>query len=189
MLLIGAAGAAVGLAIGIVRPAGAHVCSTPVATEVGAPVTVNVGVAVETLDPVTGVDVGIPDGVRGDEAPTDPPWEARVEPTVVRYRGGSGAPGSCLFFSLRGEATERAALELPVTLLLDDGSTRGGTQGGDGHEVLPTIIYAGVDPPGSSDGLSTAEMAVVGVVVAGAAGATGAAGWWAWRRAKVGSEE
>src|SRR5919106_3590695 len=79
MLLIGAAGAAVGLAIGIVRPAGAHVCSTPVATEVGAPVTVNVGVAVETLDPVTGVDVGIPDGFRVDEAPTDPPWGARAE--------------------------------------------------------------------------------------------------------------
>jgi hypothetical protein len=134
-------------------PADAHSCGFAGEAEVGQPLSVTVGVAVDTAIAIVAVEVEIPDSFALAQALASGPWQASVDGDTVRWTGGRAEPGSCAFFTLRGTPTERAVIQMPLRATLADGSAvRSSPTNADG--LLPVVVYAGVDPfaPGDDDG-------------------------------------
>ena len=155
-------------------PAAAHVCGLPVQSEVGQPVVLTVGVPVEaTLPRLTGVDIGVPASFRVTGADPSGSWTAEITDDRIRYRGGAAVPGTCLFFIVRGVATSRETLSLPITLVLADGTSVTSGDPDAPVELRPALLFAGTDPAGSaSDGPPVVMLALIvaGTLVLGAGG-------------------
>jgi MYXO-CTERM domain-containing protein len=114
------------LAVGTVAPGsvGAHTCVTPVEVYVDQPATVTVGVAAEGLTPVVGVDITIPPGFELDSFVPSGGWQAERKDDRLELRGSQIAGGACGFVLLKGTATSKGRLYLPMRTYDQDGTVR-----------------------------------------------------------------
>jgi hypothetical protein len=167
------------LVIGQATLALAHICSVPVEADVGEQVTLNVGVAVETADPLVTVTIALPeDGFRLDSADPAEGWTLAGTSDVVRYTDGNAPSGSCAFFTLHGEATQRGLLVFPITAESADGSRTEYVSTLANDPFSAQLLYAGVGVPGQGP---TGVPPWVGAVAAIVLAAVVAVGVWAWK--------
>jgi hypothetical protein len=119
--------ACIGIAVGIGGPlvpsADAHICTNPAQVKVGQRQSINFGVASEQ-QPVSAVDVTVPNGFDLVEPVGFNGWQARRDGSVVHFTGPALQPYSCVFFTFDGTARRKGALFAEITVHNGDGTTR-----------------------------------------------------------------
>jgi hypothetical protein len=160
------------LAVGTLAPsaAGAHTCVTPVEVYVDQPATVTVGVAAEGITPVVGIDITIPRGFELDSFVPSGGWQAQRRDDVLELRGGQIAGGACGFLLLKGTATSRGTLHLPMRTYDQDGTVRDLDRTDPFNPLAAMVLEARRPGDDSGGGSGVVSLLVIGAVaVAGLA--------------------
>lgn len=165
--------AAVGAALVLAAPAGAHVIASPTFLAAGETQTLELSVPNERDAPMTGFVVTVPAGLEIVSAESVEGWSATVEGQTASWSGASLPAKLSETFGLRVQATgEPGAVELDAEQRYADGKVRWSVA----LTVVPGSSSTTVSASRSGSGTLVVVLAGLGLLVAAGVAA------FAWRR-------
>ena len=127
-------------------------------------------------EPVTRVDIEIPEGFELHRGVEFAGWKTERQGEVLRFTGGRIRLLMCAFFTLAGEVAEPGVLVVPFTTYGEDGEKIREFRSEElNHVDAAQLVYAGMDPAALADDidagfnqpLAIAGWALIGLAAGG----------------------